>query len=178
MGRIFPKISPPTAFLLSHLDRKCEILLEPAEQNALAGCGFGVFETKIYCIGAFFLTGPYQNQNCWYKLTIVCFLHGLRTYCCCVRFYPNLLAAVAVCGSGSGLPSLWNSHSPFVNLTLFHQSVFSLKWAYRDFKTQWSFPSTAFCLYYTLKLWQNVAFLVNVLIGKKGGEKSFLGARN
>ena len=44
-------------------------------------------------------------------------IHGLCTYTCCVRFYPNSLAAVAVCSYGCGLPSLWNSQYMFVYVT-------------------------------------------------------------
>ena len=42
---------------------------------------------------------------------------GYALYTCSVRFYPNSLAAVAVCSYGSGLPSLWNSQSMFVFVT-------------------------------------------------------------
>ena len=53
-----------------------------------------------------------------------------------------LIAAVAVCGYGcSRLPSLWNSYSTFVKLTLFHLIIFSLKLAYTDFKIQLFSPS-------------------------------------
>ena len=78
--------------------------------------------------------------------------HGLCTYTCCVRFYPNSLAAVAVCSYGCGLPSLWNSQYVFVYVTFINICGLFPQVGILRFQNPMGFSLNSFCLYHALKL--------------------------
>ena len=75
---------------------------------------------------------------------------------------------MAICEYGCGLPRLWNSHSLFVSVTFKNICGLFPQVGILRFQNPMGFSLNSFCLYYTLKPWQNVAFLVNVVEGKKG----------
>ena len=77
---------------------------------------------------------------------------GYALYTCSVRFYPNSLAAVAVCSYGSGLPSLWNSQSMFVYVTFKSICGFFPQVGILRFQNPMGFSLYSFCLYHALKL--------------------------